>query len=67
MWFATSKQNNCKVLLKPIGIPRTVNPRASTTQAASLHRLGVALGLIKSNRSNRVKTGAAYMMKAMQF
>ena len=49
-------------------IPRTVNPRVDATQAASLHRLvGVARGLIRSNRSNRVKTSAAYMTKTVRF
>jgi len=49
-------------------IPRTVNPRAGTTQAASLRRLvGVARGPIGSNRSNRVETSAAYTTKTILF
>jgi len=46
----------------------TVNQRAGTTQAASLRRLVVVLrGPIRSNRSNRVKTSAAYMTKTIHF
>jgi len=49
-------------------IPCTVNPFAGTTHAASLSRLvGVAKGPTRSNRSNRVKTSTAYMIKTMQF
>jgi len=49
-------------------IPRTVDVRAGTTQAAGLPKLvGVVRGSIRSNRPNRVKASAAYIMKTMHF
>ena len=48
-------------------IPRTVNPRAGTTQAESLRRFVRVVRGPRSNRSNVVQTSSAYTTETMHF